>query len=36
MLSGLINHLESESCGTWRFAGGTTGLGFVDQLRLTG
>ena len=34
-LSGLINHLESESCGAFRFSGNTVGLGFVNQLRLT-
>ena len=35
VLSGLINHLESESCGSWRFTrtnGG--GLEFVKQLQI--
>lgn len=36
-LSGLVNHLESESCGAFRFQKGSgTGLGFVNQLRITG
>lgn len=34
-LSGLVNHVESESCVTFRFASGSNGLGFVNQLRLT-
>ena len=33
-LSGLVNHMESESCGTFRFKG-SSGLGFVKQLRIT-
>ena len=36
-LSGLINHLESERCGLWRFQGGNNlgmGLGYVSQLRI--
>ncbi|KAK0516594.1 hypothetical protein JMJ35_001197 [Cladonia borealis] len=35
-LSGLVNHLESESCGAFRFGGNPVGLGFVNQLRITG
>ncbi|KAI4269646.1 MAG: hypothetical protein L6R35_006675 [Caloplaca aegaea] len=35
-LSGLVNHLESESCGAFRFDGSQGGLGFVQQLRITG
>ena len=34
MLSGLVNHLESESCGAFRFQGSPGGFGFVQQLRL--
>ena len=33
-LSGLVNHLESESCGAFRYKAGSQGLAFVDQLRL--
>ncbi|KAL8748974.1 MAG: hypothetical protein Q9184_006997 [Pyrenodesmia sp. 2 TL-2023] len=33
-LSGLVNHLESESCGPFRFGGSPSGLGFVQQLRI--
>lgn len=33
-LSGLVNHLESESCGAWRFKAGESGLGFVGQLKI--
>ncbi|CAL8575793.1 hypothetical protein XPA_001697 [Xanthoria parietina] len=34
VLSGLVNHLESESCGAFRFNGSPSGLGFVQQLRI--
>ncbi|CAD6578905.1 MAG: hypothetical protein ASARMPRED_008887 [Alectoria sarmentosa] len=34
-LSGLVNHMESESCGAFRFGGNSAGLGFVKQLRIT-
>ena len=34
-LSGLVNHLESESCGAWRFDSASGGLGFVKQLQIT-
>ncbi|KAL8949097.1 MAG: hypothetical protein Q9222_004768 [Ikaeria aurantiellina] len=35
VLSGLVNHLESESCGAFRFKGSPGGLGFVQQLRIS-
>ena len=34
-LSGLVNHLESESCGAFRFGNSSSGLGFVKQLTIT-
>lgn len=34
-LSGLVNHLESGSCGAFRFKESSNGLGCVKQLRIT-
>ena len=33
-LSGLVNHMESENCGPFRFQANSNGLGFVNQLRI--
>ena len=37
MLSGLVNHLESESCGAWRFgSNASVNLnGVVNRLMIT-